>query len=273
MYLRLRQVVVVAGDKPRTVESLSQLFGIHPVHGSGDLSPYGIPSPGPMSEQGRKLLEKQGIENLIFPLGRDFQEVLVPLRRDCSAGRYRARRGGDTGYMLVLQADDVDHFEGLAHQAGVRIVHKADFPKYKDIHLHTRDTGGALLSVARNHPDNQVDGAWYPAGKLWETMSPSPQILGLAGAELQSPDHQQLAHRWSRLLGAEREAIEEGFRVPIDNGELRFVEARDGRGEGFSGFDLRVANKADILLNARTLGFPVDGDVISALGMRIKAVT
>lgn len=270
MYLDIRQICLVAGDKARTVSILQDVLDIPVVHGSGDLSPYGLPARGPMSEGGRKLLNAAGVENLVFALGNDFLEVLFPFRPDATSERYRQRRGGDTGYMVIFQSDDVEHFAQLARREGVRVVHEARFPMYQDIHLHTRDTGGALLSVARHLPENVPGGPWYPAGTAWETMPRSGGVNGILGIELQSDDPELLAARWSRLLGLEPRSFNYGFSLALEQGELRFVEAQDGRGEGFSGFDLGVLDRKGVLARAREAGLPILQDGLEICGMRCR---
>jgi hypothetical protein len=272
MYLRLRQLCLVAHDKAGTVADLAEVLGMRPVHGSGDLSPYGLPARGPMSEGGRKLLIEQGVENLIFGAGTDFLEVLFPLREDAASARYLRRRGGDTGYMIILQADDVGGFARLARAADVRIVHEAHFPAYEDIHLHTKDTGGSLLSIARHMPTNEPDGPWYPAGSAWEAMEPSQNVVGIVAAEIQSEDPRALAERWGRLMALPVEMVDEISILKLDDGVLRFVPARDGRGEGFSGFDLKVRDPGQIYAAAAERGLGVTDGVLAICGMRVRLV-
>ncbi|MBV1688893.1 hypothetical protein KRR38_14735 [Novosphingobium sp. G106] len=272
MNLRLRQVVLVAQHKAETVEAMKTVLGATPVHGSGDLSPYGLPAMGPMSEGGRKVLADLGVENLIFAMGADFIEVMFPTRPDGSTISFMARRGGDTGYMLVLQTDDVERYEVLAGQHGVRIAHKAEFPKYLDIHLHPRDCGGALLSMARELPENVPDGPWYPAGTAWKTSSGSSAVSAVVGAEMLSPDPQALAERWGRLLDLPVAQADGKWIIRLDDGVLRFGAAAEGQKEGFYGIDLRVSDRARIDDGARKAGIAVDGDTLTLCGMSVRLV-
>jgi hypothetical protein len=272
MYLRLRQICLVAGDKQQTVADFAEILGIVPVHGSGDLSFYGLPACGPMSEGGRKLLAEQGIENLVFGAGSDFIEVLFPTRDDATAARYRRRRGGDTGYMLILQADDVAHFADLARQENVRIAHAANFAEYVDIHLHTKDAGGTLLSMARHLPENRIDGPWYPAGTAWEAMPKSPKVKKIVAVELQDAAPEILASRWSRLLGLQLIKREQGFALQLDDAELRFVPTCAGEAAGFSGFDLQVADPAAILSAAASRGLTTAQNALFICGLRCRLV-
>jgi hypothetical protein len=256
MYLRLRQICLVAADKQQILTDFQEILGIVPLHGSGDLSPYGLPASGPMSVGGRKLLAEQGIENLVFGAGSDFIEVLFPTREDATAARYRHRRGGDTGYMLILQTGDVAHFA-----------------EYVDIHLHTKDSGGTLLSMARHLPENRIDGPWYPAGTAWETMPKSAKVKKIVAVELQDAAPEILAARWSRLLGLRLIEREPGFALQLDDGELRFVPLRSGETAGFCGFDLRVTDPAAILSVASGRGLTVARNEIIICGLHCRLVS
>ena len=272
MNLRLRQVVLVARSKADTVAGLQAVLDLAPAHGSGDLSPYGLPADGPMSEGGRKVLADLGVENLLFPVGADFIEVMFPTRPDGTTVSFMDRRGGDTGYMIILQTDDVEHYEALAAKEGVRIAHKAQFPKYLDIHLHPRDCGGALLSMARELPDNVADGAWYPAGTAWQERPGSSAVSAIVGAEMRSPDAEALARRWGRLLDLPVEATETGWVIAIDDAVLRFVPADGAQKEGFYGIDLKVRGRDRVVAGAQAAGIPIVGDRLTLCGMAIRLV-
>ena len=271
MELRLRQPVLVARDKDRTVRELAAVLDLRPVHGSGDLTPFGLPEENPMSEGGRKVLEGLGVENLIFAVGADMLEVMFATRPDSAVVGFMDRRGGDTGYMLVLQTDDVEKYKALAEQEGVRVSHDAQFPFYRDIHLHPRDCGGALLSMARNLPDNEPDGAWYPGGH-WQDRPPSRAVDAIVAAEMRSPDPQALAERWGRLLDKPVRALGSGWAIDLDDAMLRFMPCAQGQKEGLYGLDLRVKDRSLIDAGARSLGIPITDDTLQLCGMTIRLV-
>lgn len=272
MELKLRQVVLVARDKAETVAAMRAVLDVVPVHGSGNLSPYGLPADGPMSDGGRKVLEQLGVENLIFAIGSDFIEIMFPTRPDGSTVAFMDRRGGDTGYMLVLQTDDVDHYEALAVQEGVRISHKANFPNYQDIHLHPRDCGGALLSMARHLPVNAPDGSWYPAGTAWENLAGSTMVSAVVAAEMRSPDPETLAKRWERLLDRPAEQADGEWLIRLTDGVLRFGMADPGQKEGFYGIDLKVSDRVQAEQAVRDAGIPVGTHGFTLCGMNVRLV-
>jgi hypothetical protein len=155
----------------------------------------------------------------------------------------------------------------------MRIVHEAHFPAYEDIHLHTKDTGGSLLSIARHMPTNEPGGHWYPAGTAWEAMEPAHNVAGIVAAELQSEDPKTLAERWGRLLALPVEPLGDGFVLGLDDGVLRFVPARDGRGEGLSGFDVKVRDREQICAAAARRGLGGENGVLEICGMRVCLCT
>lgn len=273
MKVRLRQVCLVARDLNAVVDELTAVLGTRVCHGSGDLSKYGLPARGPMSEGGRKLLADKGVENVVLPLGTDFIEIVSPIREDSSSNRFLERRKGDGGYMMIFQCADLAAIRERCEKHGVRVVFAADFTYYEDVHLHTRDVRGAIVSFARNRPLNEPAGPWYPAGTQWEQWPRVTPVVEIAGAEMQSEDPESLAQRWSDVIGMPLERVNPAlFRIAIDDGELRFCLAEDGRGEGVGGLDLRVRSPQSIVAMAKQRGLAVDGDRILLAGMRVRLI-
>lgn len=54
---------------------------------------------------------------------------------------------------------------------------------------------------------------------------------------------------------------------------LRFVEARDGRGEGLAGIDLEVTDPQSITAAATACGCAWDGDAVMVGGVRFSLQT
>ncbi len=64
-----------------------------------------------------------------------------------------------------------------------------------------------------------------------------------------------MARRWSEVV--EHPACQSGereFEIALERGALRFVAARDGRGEGLSAFAVAVADREQLLDTARARG-------------------
>ena len=264
MPLRLRQICLIAHDLSATERLFADVLDL-PVC-------FRDPAVG-----------KYVLENFLSPVGYSFLEVVAPMAdkqpHETAGGRYLERRGGDGGYMVILQASDDLHaklYERLLER-GVRIAVKLDYGEFLGVQLHPRDVGGAILSIDRNdlHPDdpNRPDQPWHPAGKDWPDMEPSSLITGFRAAELQSADPMKLAERWAEVL--DRTLSVDARANPcihLDDATLRFVEARDGRGEGLGGLDLHCRDVDAVLGRASKAGLEVTDDTVLLCGTRMKLI-
>jgi hypothetical protein len=222
---------------------------------------------------------KFGIHNVVFEVGGSFLEI-VGLNpgvdpRTAPAGRYLQRRGGDGGYMVILECNDVARREAVMAQLGVRIVFHPDHDGFNEIQLHPADTGGSLISLNETAGRDGLIGPYLPAGPDW-WLKTQPQSLAreIVAAELQSDDPEALAARWSRIL--ERPVVRDAQGLPrivLDLGALRFVQATDGRGEGLGGMDLVVTDRDAVLAAARARGLPVQGDTLTLCGTRMRLIS
>jgi len=251
--MRLRQICLVAHDLEKNADDLTGVLGLSVAYRDPGVGRYGL-------------------ANVVTPVGRDFLEIVSPIRAGTSAGRYLERRGGDGGYMVILQGDDAVADRARLQALGVRAVDVIDRPDYQATHFHPQDTGGILLSIdsvpGGDWRDDDCD--WAPAGPDWRAHRRGDVSRALVGAELQSDDPDGFAALWSRLLGrpvgAERT-------IALSNGVLRFVAATDGRGKGLGGIDVRVADRPAALAEATRRALPIDGDRVVICGTRVRLVS
>src|SRR5436309_8781228 len=103
MWLRLRQIALVAERIEPVVEDLRAVFGIEVAHRDPAVAQFGL-------------------ENAVFPVGNQFLEVVAPVKDATAAGRYLERRGGDGGYMVILQCDDHGPRKRRVEELGIRKV-------------------------------------------------------------------------------------------------------------------------------------------------------
>jgi catechol 2,3-dioxygenase-like lactoylglutathione lyase family enzyme len=168
-----------------------------------------------------------GLENAVLPMGRTFIELLSPTRADTPGGRHLARQGGDGGYMVILQTDDLDAWRDHLGRIGVRIAwhgetrDEAHDLAWAGLHLHPRDTGGMMISFDRPDPPE----SWAGAGPHWRDHVVQDVVDELIGIELRSPDPLRLAERWAEVLGRPVEA--EG-QIDLDRGMLGFAPGGEG---------------------------------------------
>ena len=250
--LRLRQICLVASELERSVNDLKAIFGLETC--------YHDPA-----------VEKYGLTNALLPVGRNFIEVVAPFRNDTTAGRYLDRRNGDGGYLVILQCDNAEARALRMPSIDVRIINRVDYGTYLGLQLHPKDTGGALLEISSDLRATTPDGPWHPAGENWEDSIRNNVTMALIAAELQSGDPKRLAQRWSEVLDISLTNDSQGNPIlKLENAELRFISAKDGRGEGLGGLELKVTDRGHILREANARGCEILGNTVIVCGTRFK---
>lgn len=239
--MRLRQIALAARDLETTVADLRAVLGIE----------VGFRDPG---------VALFGLVNAVLPVGDAFLEVVSPAQPDASAARLLARRGGDCGYMVIVQVEDLAAARKRVGEEQIRIVfeHAHAAGHTATIHLHPRDTGAAILSLDASDPPE----SWDWAGPDWQRSVRTDVVAGLAGATLASDAPAALAARWAAILDRPASALGgEVFAIALDGALLRFVRS-GADGEGLVGVDLVEASRA-----ARAHAF----DAAKARGLRVES--
>jgi catechol 2,3-dioxygenase-like lactoylglutathione lyase family enzyme len=213
--MRLRQVVLAAADLAATEEAITEHFGLSLCYRDPGVATFGL-------------------RNALFPVGHQLLEVVSPTQEGTTAGRLLDKRGGDTGYMVILEVDDLDEMRARIAAAGARIVFEAVEEGIIGLHLHPADVGGAILSI--DQPD--AWGEWPWAGPAWRDHARTGVVTDVTAVEIEANDPSAMAARWSEVLG--RPVAAESPTIVLDEGEIRFVPAST-RGEGVSAFELRAA--------------------------------
>ena len=249
--LRLRQICLVAGTLGPAIEDLKAIFGLETCFHDPNVAKYGL-------------------ENALLPIGSNFMEVVAPVEDGTTAGRYIARRGGDGGYMVILQCDDAAARERRMKGLGVRVINRLDYGDYLGLQLHPRDTGGAMLETSTGAGDPGPAGPWHPAGDDWRDAVRTDVVTAMIGAELQSDDPAGLAMRWGEILDVSVSDDAGNPALRLENASLRFTPVADGRGEGLGGVDLAVADRAHVLDAAQARGCPLQGDAVTVCGTRFN---
>jgi hypothetical protein len=248
--MRLRQIALVGQDLAACEADIRAILGLD----------YAYDDPG---------VGTFGLKNAVFPVGETFLEVVSPKQDGTTAGRLLEKRGGDGGYMVIFQVRDIDEARGRIEAAGARTVAQADRDGVAMSHIHPRDIGGAIVSVDFMDPWTR----WEWGGPVWRDNVRTDTSTGLAGAELQGDDPEAMARRWSQILGQPAVKAGNGWRIDLDEGgELRFVHAVDGRGEGLGGFDVAVRDPDSVRAVAKSRGrLDNEGNAILS-GTRVRLV-
>jgi hypothetical protein len=210
--VRLRQAVLVASELEPAVASLSSELGL--------LEPFRDPG-----------VAMFGLANAVFAIGDCFIEVVSPVGPGTAAGRYLERRGGDGGYMVMFDLEDLEAARGRVAAAGVRVVWQIDLPDISGSHLHPADTQGAIVSLDGSRPY----GSWRWGGPQWTGRRGEGAAGRLAGVTLAVADPAAVAARWSELLGVGVDDESPGEpALELDGGVVRFTPAGGRAEEGLS---------------------------------------
>ncbi|HSZ05210.1 MAG TPA: hypothetical protein VK778_08410 [Solirubrobacteraceae bacterium] len=199
--VRLRQAVLVASELEPAAAELRTALSLR--------EPFRDPGVGEF-----------GLANTVFAVGDCFLEVISPTRAGTAAGRYLARHGGDGGYMVIFDLEDLDGARSRALGAGVRVVWQIDLPDISGTHLHPADMRGAIVSLDRSLPY----GTWRWGGPEWTGRTGAGARGRLAGITVAVADPVAVAARWGEVLG-----------VPVDGGDGPVGGYVPGSGSGGGG--------------------------------------
>ena len=170
---RLRQIALVAKDMNLVQTHFYNLFGLSDAHIDPKISKFGL-------------------QNIVMTLGDTFLEVVSPITDNTTAGRLLERRGGDGGYMVIVQVDDLLHEKQRVESADIRIVFEAFTERGSAIHLHPKDVPGAIASLDQMDPPE----AWYWAGSNWMKRK-AMLVENIIGSEIQCESPIEIAVMWA----------------------------------------------------------------------------
>jgi hypothetical protein len=228
--VRLRQAVLVAAELEPVASSLSSALGLG--------EPFRDPGVGEF-----------GLTNAVFALGDCFLEVIAPRQPDTAAGRYLARNGGDGGYMVLFDVEDLEGARNRAEALGVRVVWRVDLPDIAGTHLHPADMRGAIVSLDRSNPY----GTWRWGGPEWTGRMGEGASGRLAAVTIAVDNPAAVAARWGEVLGV-RVSGDRQPRLTLDGGEVAFEAATDQRGEGLVEIAVELASESARQSGAIELG-------------------
>ena len=137
--LRMRQICLVAEDLDAAEADLREVFGLEICHRDPGVGQFGL-------------------HNFLMPLGNNFLEVVSPLRAGTAGGRFLARRGGDGGYMVIMQCGDIAARRAHVGSLGIRLVSDSANEQTDGIQLHPKDVPGAIAELRWNLGDDDPPG-------------------------------------------------------------------------------------------------------------------
>jgi len=132
--IRLTQidhVGIAVEDLERAVEDYRRLLGVEPAH--------------------RERLEDQGVDEVLFPLGTSFIQLLGALRPDTPVGRSLARRGPGLHH-VAYRVDDIEDALEHLREGGARLVDDAPRVGSRNTRIafvHPASMHGALVELVQ----------------------------------------------------------------------------------------------------------------------------
>jgi hypothetical protein len=233
----LRQAVLVAAELEPVASALKGALGLD--------EPFRDPGVGAF-----------GLENVVFALGDCFVEVVSPIEPDTAAGRYLARQGGDGGYMVIFDLEDLQGARERALGLGVRAAWQLDLPDISTTHLHPADMRGAIVSLDQSRPY----GTWRWGGPRWTGQIGTGAPGRLAGVTIAVSDPVAVAARWGDVLGMPiSDTGGQASVLYVDGGEVRFECTEDEHAEGLVEIALELPRE-----------LPGAGETIELGGIRVR---
>lgn len=206
----LKQVALVAEDLAPVREEIFAVLGLE-----NDFADVGV--------------GEFGLVNSVMTIGDTFLEVVSPVEQGTTAGRLLARRQGDGGYMVIAQVaeGEIRSVSERVDALNIRKVWQVDRDEVTAFHLHPRDIGAAIVSFDEMRPVTE----WLWAGPDWRSRT-SKFVSRISGVTLQAADPEVIAAKWSRTFDRDLERSDAVFILRLDQGDIHFEEAKDGRGDG-----------------------------------------
>lgn len=229
--MRLRQIALVTNELREAERAVCEQLGLEVCYRDPGLAHFGL---------------RHGL----YAIGDQLLEIVAPKQPGTTAGRFLDRRG-EGGYMVLLQTDDVVAHKARVEAAGMRVVHDGELKdrgtSIHGIHLHPKDVGGAILSLDEADPPD----SWMWAGQDWRYHSLDGVVGEIVAIDIQAENPEAMAQRWSAAVG--RPAI--GGSIALDDAEIRFTPALDGRGDGLAAADLVATDRARAGASLHLCGF------------------
>lgn len=255
MWLRLRQIALVAEQLEAAERDLTEVLGVDVCYRDPAVAQFGL-------------------ENALMPVGNQLLEVVAPVRDGTAAGRFLERRAGNGGYMVITQCDEHRPRRKRVQDLGVRVVNQFETHEFRNMQLHPKDTGGSFFEI-----DEQLgpgahaeDGPWEPAGRDWQSARRLERVHGITAAEIQCADPDAVAARWGAIAEIAPTRQDGSLVLALDNATVRFVPCTDGRPEGLGGIDVRSPGRDAVLAAADARGAVTGPAQIYLCGMRINLV-
>lgn len=241
--MRIRQVALAASDLEKTDATLRRLLGCDQSYADPEIIYFGL-------------------DNRLYTLGDCFLEVVSPVQPNTAAGRFLDRRGGDGGYMVIVQVENLAQEQVRLADTGIRTVFADDRGNAKAIHLHPKDVPGAIPSLDEMSPPE----SWLWAGDGWEQRA-GRHARGIRAVEIRSLDAKATGQCWAEAYGIELMPAGNGWRLEMGGTEMRFTHDAEAAEPALMAIDVDAVDLNAICAAADGLGLERDGHVVTVCGV------
>ena len=241
--MRIRQVALAASDLEKTDATLRRLLGCDQSYADPEIIYFGL-------------------DNRLYTLGDCFLEMVSPVQPNTAAGRFLDRRGGDGGYMVIVQVENLAQEQVRLADTDIRTVFADDRGNAKAIHLHPKDVPGAIPSLDEMSPPE----SWFWAGDGWEQRA-GRYVRGILAVEIRSPDPEATGLCWAEAYGIELMPADNGWRLEMDGTEIRFAHDAAAVEPALMAIDVDVVDLPAICAAADDMGLERDGHVVTVCGV------
>jgi hypothetical protein len=143
-----------------------------------------------------------------------------------------------------------------------------DHAPYHGVQLHPRDCRAGFIEFNHTAGSDDILGPYPPAGPDWQKSIRKGVTKALIGVEMQSPQPEDLAAHWGRIIGIAVSSGHDGApELKLPNCSFRFVA---GAAEIMSGLTFRVADVASVRHAATAKGYEVSGDTFLIGGVTFQ---
>ena len=241
--MRIRQVALAASDLEKTDATLRHLLGCDESYPDPEIIYFGL-------------------DNRLYTLGDTFLEVVSPAQPNTAAGRFIDRRGGDGGYMVIVQIENLAQEQARLVGTAIRTVFADDRGNAKAIHLHPKDVPGAIPSLDEMTPAE----SWLWAGDGWEQRA-GRYVRGILAVEIRSLDPKATGLCWAEAYGIELMQAGNGWRLEMGESDIRFVFDAAAVAPALMAIDFDAVDLSAICTAADNIGLERKGHIVTVCGV------
>ena len=238
--MRLRQLVIATSEMDVLADKICDLFELKKTYSDPELAVFGL-------------------ENIIIPFGDTFLELVTPVKENTSAERFLKKRGGDGGYMVIVDSNHLEKQRQRLETVGLNIIwyenRKSNGIHGQSLHLHPKQVGGAILSIDNMTPPS----SWLWAGTEWKKDINQSLVRNLCGVTICSPKPDSLLSKWEKALGKKRST--DGTSIDLAGSKIKFVMNTHSHSEHVSNFQVHSTKRSYLKKRAASRGFLTNNNI------------